>query len=154
MVTIPKPIGKYQKIFLILDESFLDYVFNQESKAEYVVCTKTANSNKTNPVIGFALFYEPTSLIAILADANVVSLGILTIDAIPANPQLQHEVMEEGDSPLKKMLREPFDLQIQKILKRSSQQPILKLGGDGCHTQKECYEVSFGATDCKGFLVN
>lgn len=39
------------------------------------------------------------------------------------------------------MLSEPFDVVIQKILKQSTTQPILKLSSGPEHTQQECYEV-------------
>lgn len=39
------------------------------------------------------------------------------------------------------MLREPFDLYIQKILKKVNTQPILKLPSSSERTQQECYEV-------------
>ncbi|KAJ3651979.1 hypothetical protein Zmor_017982 [Zophobas morio] len=120
----------------------MDDIFNQESKAEYLVCTKTSASENTNPIIGFALYYEPTSLISILADGNLLSLGILTAEILPTIEELEVED-KKGDvpSPLKKMLRDPFDHNIQKLLRRSSNQPILKLGGEGKHSQKECYEL-------------
>jgi hypothetical protein len=121
----------------------MDDIFNQESKAEYLVCTKTSTSEKTNPIIGFSLYYEPTALISILANGNLISLGILTAEILPKMEESKgEEDKEEVGSPLKKMLREPFDSNIQKILMRSSNQPILKLGGEGKHSQKECYEVS------------
>ncbi|XP_044260478.1 nuclear pore complex protein Nup88 isoform X2 [Tribolium madens] len=123
------------------NDQSMDEIFNSESKAEYLVCTKTSNSEKTNPVIGFSLYYEPTSLIAILADGNLVTLGILTAEVLPKIEDLALGDKQETNSPLKKMLREPFDINIQKLLKRSSNQPILKLGGDGKHSQKECHEL-------------
>ncbi|XP_001809287.2 nuclear pore complex protein Nup88 [Tribolium castaneum] len=124
------------------EEQALDEIFNCESKAEYLVCTKTSNSEKTNPVIGFSLYYEPTSLIAILADGNLVTLGILTAEVLPQIGDLPREgVKDEATSPLKKMLREPVDVVVERLLKRSSNQPILKLGGDGKHSQKDCHEL-------------
>ncbi|XP_068901056.1 nucleoporin 88 isoform X2 [Tenebrio molitor] len=123
-------------------EVSMDDIFNQESKAEYLVCTKTSTSEKTNPIIGFSLYYEPTALISILANGNLISLGILTAEILPKMEESKEEEdREEVGSPLKKMLREPFDSNIQKILMRSSNQPILKLGGEGKHSQKECYEL-------------
>lgn len=39
------------------------------------------------------------------------------------------------------MLSEPFDVIIQRILKQSTTQPILKISSGTEHTQQECYEV-------------
>lgn len=126
----------------LLEYETVEEIFNTESKAEYLLCTKTSNSDQTNPVIGFSLYYEPTSLIALLSDGSIVTLGILTAEILPKiEEDTDKNDKEEVSSPLKKMLREPFDQNIQKLLKRSSGQPILKLGGDGKHSQKECYEV-------------
>ncbi|RZC36256.1 nuclear pore complex protein Nup88, partial [Asbolus verrucosus] len=106
-------------------------------------------STTNDDMIGFSLYYEPTSLIAILADGSLLSLGILTAEILPRIEELQiEEEKTDVSSPLKKMLREPFDHNIQKILKRSSNQPILKLGGDGKHSQKECYEVGNSEIFC------
>lgn len=87
------------------------------------------------------MYYEPASLIALLANGNLVSLGLLTVDVLPKIDELTVNDPNESVSPLKKILKEPFDLYIQNIVKKSSSQPILKLSGDQQCSQKECYEV-------------
>ncbi|KAJ8975477.1 hypothetical protein NQ317_019805 [Molorchus minor] len=93
-------------------------IFQMPSKAEYIVCTKTSSSEKVNPVIGFSLYYEPTSIIALLGDGSLVTLAILYAPLPPKIEDLHMEDREEYHSPLKKMLEEPFDEYIQKVLKK------------------------------------
>ncbi|XP_074041909.1 nuclear pore complex protein Nup88 [Leptinotarsa decemlineata] len=117
-------------------------IFVRPTKAEYTVCTKTATSQKVNPVIGFGLYYEPTAIITLLADGSLVTLGVLYAADLP-------KISDTDDycdgarqaSPLKKMLQEPFDAYIQKILKKTPTQPVLKLPSSGEHTQEQCYEL-------------
>ncbi|XP_060532815.1 nuclear pore complex protein Nup88 [Cylas formicarius] len=115
-------------------------IFAQSSFSEYMVCTKTVNSTKSNPVIGFALYYEPTSVITLLADGSVVTLAILAAPLMPKDEIAPGNVVE-ATSPLKKMLNEPFDQYIQKVLKKSSSQPVLKLPAATENTPEECYEL-------------
>nr|CAI5829548.1 unnamed protein product [Callosobruchus analis] len=91
------------------DEDPSPDIFHNPSKAEYLVCTKAASSEKVNPVIGFSIYYEPPSIIVLLGDGS--------------------------------MLKEPFDQYIQKILKKASTQPILKLSAGGERIQEQCYEL-------------
>ncbi|XP_019869929.2 nuclear pore complex protein Nup88 [Aethina tumida] len=114
-------------------------VFNKSSQAEYLVCTKTASSDVCNPVVGFALHHEPSSIITLLADGSLVTLGILTAVLPPVEPPTRKNV-SAVESPLRTMLREPFDHYIQSILKKASTQPILKLNS-GEKSVEECYEL-------------
>ncbi|KAJ8932272.1 hypothetical protein NQ314_014798 [Rhamnusium bicolor] len=47
-------------------------IFMQSSNAEYLVCTKTASSEKVNPVIGFSVYYEPISIITLLSNGSLM----------------------------------------------------------------------------------
>ncbi|KAF2878759.1 hypothetical protein ILUMI_27410 [Ignelater luminosus] len=124
------------------DDDLLNLIVNQPSTADYLVCTKLASSNeKLNPVIGFGVYYDPTSIISLLANGQVVSSLIASFASLPYTEDLMPEDIENFNSPLKKMLSEPFDLQIQKILKQASSQPILKISGNTERTQQECYEL-------------
>ncbi|KAF7282099.1 hypothetical protein GWI33_003216 [Rhynchophorus ferrugineus] len=120
-------------------------IFINPSSAEYLLCTKTVNSDKANPVTGFTIYYEPTSIISLLSDGSVVTLGILTAPlASKENNILSNDDDKTSNrilSPLKKMLNEPFDEYIQKILKKSSSQPVLKLSSTLNNTPEECYDL-------------
>ncbi|XP_066251754.1 nuclear pore complex protein Nup88 [Euwallacea similis] len=119
-------------------------IFHAPSSAEYLVCTKTSSSSKSNSVIGFSLYYEPTSIITLLSDARVVTLGILTAALPPKKEELltgEDKVLGDNQSPLKKMLNEPFDQYIQKILKKGISHPLLKLSSTANKTPEECYEL-------------
>ncbi|XP_056634772.1 nuclear pore complex protein Nup88 [Diorhabda sublineata] len=117
----------------------IDDIFLNSSKAEYLVCTKTATSENSNPVIGFALYYEPPSIITLLSDGSVVTLGVLLGSSLP---NVEDIILEEDvTSPLKKMLQEPFEKYIENILKKTSTQPILKLPNVNENNQENCYEL-------------
>ncbi|CAH1107746.1 unnamed protein product [Psylliodes chrysocephalus] len=116
-------------------------IFSNLSKAEYLVCTKTAASEKSNPVIGFALYYEPTSIITLLSDGSLVSLCVLFSGCLPKLEDLIISDDTTITSPLKKMLQEPFEQYIQKILKKTSTQPVLKLPPSSVNSQEENYEL-------------
>ncbi|XP_030766061.1 nuclear pore complex protein Nup88 [Sitophilus oryzae] len=126
------------------DSSPTSDIFIHPSTAEYLVCTKTANSNKTNTVIGFSLYYHPTSVIVLLSDSSVITLGILSSPVIrKSDDKFTKEVTDNLDvqSPLKKMLTDSFDAYIQKILKKASSQPILKLSSASNNSPEECYDL-------------
>ncbi|KAF5291611.1 hypothetical protein FQA39_LY14333 [Lamprigera yunnana] len=123
------------------DESLMEQLVTQPSSAEYLLCTKTASSNKINPVIGFSLYYDPTSTIMLLAKGQVISTLLLSFASLPNIDDFLPENLTDMNTPLKKMLSEPFDLQIYKILKQASSQPILKLSDSGSNSQQECYEL-------------
>ncbi|XP_048523110.1 nuclear pore complex protein Nup88, partial [Dendroctonus ponderosae] len=118
-------------------------IFMHPTSAEYLVCTKVLNSEKSNTVIGFALYYEPTSIIAILSDGSVVTLGILAETIAPKDQSMIKSELEDSQicSPLKKMLNEPFDQYIQKILKKGSSRPLLKISTSSNHPPEECFDL-------------
>lgn len=80
-------------------------IFVQPTCAEYLVCTKVLNSETSNTVVGFALYYEPTSIIAILSDGSVVTLGILAETIAPIDQSIIKSELEDSQicSPLKKV---------------------------------------------------
>ncbi|KAJ8916052.1 hypothetical protein NQ315_010920, partial [Exocentrus adspersus] len=118
-------------------------IFARPSAVEYLVCTKTTSSEKANPVIGFSPYYEPMSIITLLSDGSLLTLGILYASIMPKSYDLNllEDRGEEVNSPLKKMLNEPFDQYIQKILKKSVTQPVLKLSSATNQSPEQCYEL-------------
>ncbi|CAG9861223.1 unnamed protein product [Phyllotreta striolata] len=116
-------------------------IFVNLSKAEYLLCTKTAASEKSNPVIGFALYYEPTSIITLLGDGSLVTLGVMYTGGLPKLEDLVLDDEPGKTSPLKKMLQEPFEQYIEKILKKTPTQPVLKLPANSTGSQEENYEL-------------
>ncbi|KAK4878084.1 hypothetical protein RN001_010590 [Aquatica leii] len=123
------------------DENLMEHLLTQHSSAEYLLCTKTSSSNKINPVIGFSLYYDPTSTITLLGEGQVISTVMLSFTSLPYTEDFLSDNIVNFNSPLKKMLSEPFDMHIYKILKQASSQPILKLSQGENHTQQECYEL-------------
>lgn len=63
---------------------------------------------KRNPVIGFSLYYEPTSVVALLANGDLVSLALLTSSLLPPLENLETCDAEELQSPLKKVANYTF----------------------------------------------
>ncbi|KAJ8951120.1 hypothetical protein NQ318_021564 [Aromia moschata] len=116
-------------------------LFQSSSTAEYLLCTKTSVSERANPVLGFSLYYEPTSVITLLNDGSLVTLAILYASLPPKIEDLRIKDDEEFNSPLKKMLKEPFDQYIQKILMKASSQPLLKLSSSTTQSQEQYYEL-------------
>lgn len=85
------------------DDPLID-LFAQPSTAEYLVCTKSGSSEKANPVVGFSLYHEPTSIVSLLADGQLVTLALITTAPLPALEDLGDNAIEELNSPLKKVV--------------------------------------------------
>lgn len=79
-------------------------ILTNPSVAEYLICTQTLSSNDKNPVIGFSLYHEPTSVVSLLANGQLVSLALLTSTFLPAIEDLGEHAIEEMNSPLKKVV--------------------------------------------------
>ncbi|KAF5299810.1 hypothetical protein FQR65_LT09331 [Abscondita terminalis] len=123
------------------DENLMELLLKKSSSAEYLLCTKTTSSNKINPVIGFSVYYDLTSTITLLSNGEVITAVMLSFTSLPYNEDVQLDKIENYNSPLKKILTEPFDMHIYKILKQASSQPILKVSQGDNHSQQECYEL-------------
>lgn len=126
--------------YVLDDEDDYD-VFKQSSTADYLICTSTSTSKTPNPVIGFALYHDPSCIVTLLGNGQLVSLAIMTMSMIPTIEDMTNDDIEQINSPLKKMLSNPFDVHIQRILKRASSHPILKLSLNEDCTQKERFEL-------------
>lgn len=68
-----------------------------------MICTKVASSEIVNPVIGFSLYYEPSSILVLLANGQLVSLSLATLFTIPVPDLSEPEELEVMNSPLKKV---------------------------------------------------
>lgn len=78
-------------------------IFIRPSSVEYLICTKTTSSEKANQVIGFSVYHEPTSIVALLSDGSLVTLGILYAPNVPKTEDVNIDDNEEINSPLKKV---------------------------------------------------
>lgn len=81
-------------------------IFATPSKVEYLVCTKTASSAKANPVIGFSVYQEPSSIITLLSDGSLITLGMLYTTTLPTLEDLTIVGDDEAHSPLKRVCTE------------------------------------------------
>lgn len=89
--------------YLFSDADPTSDIFIRPSNAEYLVCTKTTSSEKANPVIGFSVYHEPTSIITLLSDGSLVTLGILYASILPKTEDINVNDNKEINSPLKKV---------------------------------------------------
>lgn len=130
------------------DQDNLIDLFKVNSSAEYLLCTKTTASSASNPVIGFSICYDPLSVVILLANGRIISLAIVSLPLLPSSEDLEVRNLEAMETPLKKMLSNPFDVIIQKILKNINSQPILMLSSTNAnYNQQECYELLFKAVN-------
>lgn len=95
----------YYFIFLYIEDETLLDVFKEPSTIDHLVCSKNAVTDKKNPVIGFSLYYEPTSAVALLANGELVSLALMSAALLPPLENLEICDAEELQSPLKKVNR-------------------------------------------------
>ncbi|KAL1395869.1 hypothetical protein pipiens_010921 [Culex pipiens pipiens] len=123
-------------------------LFNSQSRAEYVVCTKALPNSSTNSVLGFALLSSPPGILLQLASGQVV-----TLDLISDHSKIRDWNVAPGgksslatDSTLKKMMKDSFQDRIQTILKSGTTQPILKLDQTAEPTPQESFELLTQAT--------
>jgi nuclear pore complex protein Nup88 len=124
------------------DDSSLLELLDQSSSAEYLICTRTSSSSPLSPILGLAITSLPSALIILLASGEVVSLNLLSTPLpLPHSAPEETGRKEERHSPLKVLLKEPFDVHIKRILKHNVSQPILKLGPNANPSAQECMEL-------------
>lgn len=97
----------------------IDDVFVNCSSVEYVMCTKVSNSNDTNSILGFTIYYEPKSVIVFLSDGDLISLQQVVGSIFLPNKQEQAQQQQDvgarslissntkESSPLKKVCLVP-----------------------------------------------
>lgn len=114
-----------------------------DSRCEYIVCTKALENSNFNPVIGLTFLQSPSGLLLLLASGQLVSLDLITNSSmlrdIDTNTNQRDKFLQE--SPLKKILKESFEVHIRNILKSGPSQPILKLDKQREPTPIESLEV-------------
>lgn len=49
-----------------------------ESRVEYIVCTKAMENNKVNPILGFSLLQSPSGMLILLGSGQTVTLDLIT----------------------------------------------------------------------------
>uniref|UniRef100_A0A182MK59 Nucleoporin Nup88 n=1 Tax=Anopheles culicifacies TaxID=139723 RepID=A0A182MK59_9DIPT len=123
-------------------------LFNSHSRAEYVVCTKALQNANTNAVLGFTLLQSPSGLVLFLASGQVVSLDLITDHSLIRKWPLagSNKKTNNGESPIKNMLKDSFQKRIHTILKSGLTQPILKLDQTTEPTPQEAFELLTQAT--------
>ncbi|XP_050068788.1 nuclear pore complex protein Nup88 [Anopheles maculipalpis] len=123
-------------------------LFNSHSRAEYVVCTKALQNANTNAVLGFTLLQSPSGLVLFLASGQVVSLDLITDHSLIRKWPLagSNKKTNNGESPIKNMLKDSFQKRIHSILKSGLTQPILKLDQTTEPTPQEAFELLTQAT--------
>lgn len=121
-------------------------LLNIPSRAEYIVCTKALNSNKSNAVLGFSLFMSPSGLILLLGSGQLVTLNLI------GDPELLREfrsiAKDKSTTSIQKTKpqSQSFELHIKNILATDVSNPILKLDKSVEPSPKETLELLTHAT--------
>lgn len=119
-------------------------MLGKPSHAEYVVCTKAIDSNKPNPILGFAMLQSPAGLIIFLASGQVVTLSLI------ADPSCLRELptsSNDNQSAItSKLTSQSFELHIKNLLASKVSQPILQLDKSKEPEPKETLELLMQAT--------
>lgn len=123
-------------------------LFTSQSRAEYVVCTKALQNMSSNAVLGFALLQSPSGFLLQLASGQVVTLDLISDHHLIRDWKVKSgsKSLTGTESPLKKLLKDPFQDRIQSILKSGTTQPILKLDKTSEPTPQESFELLTQAT--------
>ncbi|KAL3270648.1 hypothetical protein HHI36_021177 [Cryptolaemus montrouzieri] len=116
-------------------------IFSTSSTPEYLVCTKTTTTKSCNPVVGFSVYYNPNSIITLLANGSLLSLALMNTSALPKLEKLTLHSEKVVESPIKEVLKMPFDQYIHNLLKKAESHPIIKLSRNEEHSLKECHEL-------------
>ncbi|KAK7873136.1 hypothetical protein R5R35_006360 [Gryllus longicercus] len=146
--SVALPLIPYLEHFVNTDDAFTlleTPSTSLASVAEYVVCTRTSTTETPAPVLGLAFSQNPTVVVVmLLGSGEVLSLPLPTVilpELSSGSNQYQPPPGIEFTSPLKQILKEPFDTRIKNVLKRNSTQPILKLSSGGNPTPRETLEL-------------
>ncbi|XP_058825698.1 nuclear pore complex protein Nup88 [Topomyia yanbarensis] len=123
-------------------------LFNSQSRAEYLVCTKALQTMNTNAVLGFALLQSPAGILLFLASGQVVTMDLISDHCLIRDWKVKSSGKPNSatDSPMKKLLKDSFQDRIQMILKTGTTQPILKLDQSSEPTAQESFELLTQAT--------
>ncbi|XP_055641182.1 nuclear pore complex protein Nup88 [Toxorhynchites rutilus septentrionalis] len=136
--------------FVEMDEDMCEKypLFNTQSRAEYVVCTKALQKMTTNAVLGFALLQSPAGIILQLASGQIVTLDLISDHSLIRDWKVKPggKSNSAADSPMKQFLKDAFQDRIQSILKSGTTQPILKLDKSAEPTPQESFELLTQAT--------
>uniref|UniRef100_A0A1B0DF47 Nucleoporin Nup88 n=1 Tax=Phlebotomus papatasi TaxID=29031 RepID=A0A1B0DF47_PHLPP len=121
-----------------------------ESRAEYILCTKALNSGQVNPVLGFTLLQSPAGLVVFLGSGQVVSLNLITDPNVLLdwNSEKSQKTSQATDavSPQKKYFADSIETRILSILKGGLSQPLLKLSYNTEPSPQELLELLMHAT--------
>ncbi|XP_067015335.2 nuclear pore complex protein Nup88 [Anabrus simplex] len=147
--SVSLPVVSQLSNFIEADEASMDLhlpTLNQPSTVEYLVCTRTSASEVLSPILGVAFSQTPTLLLILLGTGEMLSMAVPSM-VLESTTDLENEsAATEGLSPLKRLLKEPFDVRIKNMLKHELTQPILKLGGGNNPSAQECMELVMRTT--------
>lgn len=114
---------------------------SNQSRAEYLVCTKISKESKINAVLGFVLLQMPSGIVLLLSSGQVISLNLIIDAKLLSNPSITNETNLSKDSKLGSTDGISFVEHIQNILKRSVTQPIMSLDKSAKPKPQEAYEL-------------
>ncbi|XP_055844635.1 nuclear pore complex protein Nup88 [Episyrphus balteatus] len=117
---------------------------SNQSRAEYLVCTKISTGSKINAVLGFVLLQMPSGIVLLLSSGQVISLNLVIDTKLLLNPTAAIEPNTNKDRRITSIDNSSglsFVEHIQNILKRSVTQPIMSLDKSAQPKPQESYEL-------------
>lgn len=110
------------------------------STVEYLVCTRT-DVTPASPILGFAIVKSWNLILSVLSNGDVISIPLKMADVYVARDTGTESVAEDDTTPLKKLLKEPFDQHVKNLLKRNANQPVLKLDKNVELSPQDCLDL-------------
>ncbi|GAB0100413.1 Nuclear pore complex protein Nup88 [Sergentomyia squamirostris] len=131
------------------DENVIPQLGN-ESRAEYILCTKALNVSQINPVLGFTLLQSPAGVAIFLGSGQVVSLNLITDPNVLLEWSRERATKTSQNidavSPQKKYCGDSIENSILVILKSGISQPLLMLNKNNDPSPQELLELLMHAT--------
>ncbi|KAL3856806.1 hypothetical protein ACJMK2_011523 [Sinanodonta woodiana] len=122
----------------------------QESIVEHLVCTKPLQSSAQMPILGLGVVRDHTLgsvLLTLTSDYEFIGLHLSGTKYRSSTPPLVSSSPPKlYPSPIRKLIKEPFEERIRKILQRTTSNPLLRSQQTAQITQQACFELLSRAT--------
>lgn len=135
-----------------IDDSISNDLFNVPSSCEHLICTKMGMLKHFNPVVGFSLYYNQSSLITLLADGNLISLPIRT-SFTPAPIEPLDKSMSIL-SPKKKHAEVSLEEYVENLLKKANLNPVMKLSKKENYSIEDSYQMILSSSTALREKIN
>ncbi|XP_063232988.1 nucleoporin 88 isoform X3 [Bacillus rossius redtenbacheri] len=119
-------------------------LMKEASSAQYLICTRTSSSSPLAPVQALTIGTSPPILICLLTTGEVVSVALVSNTTFHASSLVSKD--HDQGAGLETQ-RDSFVEHIQRLLQRSTSQPLLKLAPTAEPSAQECLELVSRATN-------